>query len=305
MKTTCIILPIHNEEANIQLIVTSIQQVIEQNYVLLLVDDGSTDTSLSIIEKLALRDLRIKCLSLSRNFGHQNAIMAGLQHAEGDYFITMDCDGQHPVSMIPQMIGKLDEGFDIVNTCRTKTENIGWIKKYCSKLFYVVVNSISDVEIKPNQADFRAFNKKVLNSILQFKETELFLRGIFSWVGFKNTSINFNAPARLHGKTKYSFKKMVKLALKGITSFSYKPLRVALLIGTIISSISFAFGIYALVAYFKGETVHGWPSLIISIMFLGGTQLLTIGLLGEYIAGIFSEVKKRPIYLTNRKINMD
>ena len=171
--------------------------------------------------------------------------------------------------------------------------------------FYSFINAISDTRIEEGIADFKAFNRKVLNSILQFKERELFLRGIFSWIGFKSTTITFDAPARQFGKTKYSFAKMLRFALKGTTSFSFKPLRIALLIGSLISLAAFAFGVFALVAYFKGNTVPGWASLIIAVMFLGGTQLLAIGLLGEYIASLFTETKARPLYLVNKKINID
>jgi glycosyltransferase involved in cell wall biosynthesis len=153
--------------------------------------------------------------------------------------------------------------------------------------------------------DFKAFNRKVLESILQFKEKDLFLRGIFSWIGFKSSIIEFEAPERMYGTTKYSLAKMWSLALKGTTSFSFKPLRIAVIAGTIISLAAFTFAIFALVAYFKGETIQGWASTIIAVMLLGGTQLLALGFLGEYIASLFTETKKRPLYLINNKINID
>jgi dolichol-phosphate mannosyltransferase len=269
------------------------------------VDDGSTDNTLTEVENLAAKNNCYKCISFSRNFGHQNALMAGMEHATGDSIVIMDGDLQHPPSLIPTLLAKLDEGFDLVSTRRNRTQNIGASKKIMGAVFYSFLSSISDTKIDANAADFKAFNRKVLNSILQFKERDLFLRGIFSWIGFKTTTINFDAPARQHGKTKYSFAKMMRLAIKGITSFSFKPLRIALLIGSIISMASFAFALFALVAYFKGKTVPGWASLIIAIMFLGGTQLLAIGLLGEYIARLFTESKRRPLYLIDTKINMD
>ena len=305
MKFTSIIVPVYNEAENIIPIAGDIQQCCQVEYEIIFVDDGSTDATFSTIHQLAETDNRIKCISLSRNFGHQNALMAGLQHARGNYIIIMDGDGQHPPALIPDLIHKLAEGFDVVHTKRNKTANAGFVKKIFASLFYRFINAISDTTIEPNQADFKAFTRKVLNGILQFEERELFLRGIFSWIGFKNTILPFDAPARLHGKTKYSFGKMVKLALKGTTSFSFKPLRLALLIGSIISLLAFSFGIFAIVEYYKGNTVPGWASLIIAVMFLGGTQLLAIGLLGEYIASLFTESKKRPLYLIDRKINID
>jgi dolichol-phosphate mannosyltransferase len=230
--------------------------------------------------------------------------MAGMAHAAGQKIIIMDGDLQHPPALIPAMVQQLDNGFDLVVTRRTKTENIGPVKKVWGSIFYAFINVISDTKIEANVADFKAFNSKVLNSILQFKERDLFLRGIFSWIGYKKITIDFDAPARKFGKTKYSFGKMLKLALKGTTSFSFKPLRVALLVGSFISLFAFAFGLFALISYFKGNTVPGWASIIIAVMILGGTQLLAIGLLGEYIASLFTEVKHRPLYLVEKKINI-
>lgn len=299
-----IIIPVFNEAENIPLIAQEVQRQCIDDYEILFVDDGSSDNSFGAIANLAQNNSSIKCISLSRNFGHQNALMAGMVSASGNYIIMMDCDLQHPPSLIPDMIAHLHNGFDIVVTKRKKTAEISASKKLLSSLFYKFLNGISDVKIDANAADFKGFNRKVLEAILQFKEKELFLRGIFSWVGFKSITIEFEAPQRIHGKTKYSFTKMIKLGLKGITSFSFKPLRIALLIGCIISLAAFTFAIFAFAAYFKGETVPGWASMIIAIMFLGGTQLLAIGLLGEYIASLFVETKSRPLFLVDKKINI-
>lgn len=305
MKLLSIIIPVYNEENNIHLLFDELVLCCTDEYEVIFVNDGSTDNTLAEIEKVVNRNNHYKCISLSRNFGHQNALMAGMEHAAGNRIIIMDGDLQHPPSLIPVMLQQLDNGFDLVVTRRNKTENIGPIKKMLGAIFYSFINAISDTKIEANVADFKAFNRKVLNSILQFKERELFLRGIFSWIGYKTTTIEFDAPARKFGKTKYSFGKMLKLALKGTTSFSFKPLRIALLVGSFISLFAFAFGIFALIAFFKGNTVPGWASLIIAVMFLGGTQLLAIGLLGEYIASLFTEAKHRPLYLVDRKINLE
>ncbi|MDQ6757658.1 MAG: glycosyltransferase family 2 protein [Bacteroidota bacterium] len=305
MPAVTVIIPVFDEEQNIVPLYEEIAKQLSNNDELIFVDDGSIDKTFLEIQYLSNQDKRVKCISLSRNFGHQNALMAGLQHATGDYMITMDGDLQHPPEIIAEMITKLDEGFDIVITKRNKTGNISLFKKIYSALFYRFINAVSETHIEPNASDFRAFNKKVLDSILLFKERELFLRGIFSWVGFKTTTITFDAAERKNGKTKYSFGKMMRLALKGITSFSFKPLRVAILIGCIISLAAFIFAIFAMVAYFKGDTVPGWASIIIAIMFLGGTQFLAIGLLGEYIASLFIESKNRPLFLIDKKINLD
>jgi glycosyltransferase involved in cell wall biosynthesis len=299
-----IIIPVYNEEENIHLLCSEIVLHCAGDYEVIFVNDGSIDNTLAEIEKIINKNSCFKCLSLSRNFGHQNALMAGMAHATGQKIIIMDGDLQHPPSLIPLMVQQLDNRFDLVITRRNKTENIGPAKKIMGSIFYSFINIISDTKIEANVADFKAFNSNVLNSILQFKERDLFLRGIFSWIGYKTTTIDFDAPARKFGKTKYSFGKMLRLALKGTTSFSFKPLRVALLVGSFISLFAFAFGVFALIAYFKGNTVPGWASIIIAIMFLGGTQLLAIGLLGEYIASLFTEAKHRPLYLVEKKINI-
>ena len=288
MPKTSIILPVCNTDTEF-----------------IFVDDGSKDNTFREIHKLAEGDHRIKCLSLSRNFGHQNALMAGMEKASGDVIVLMDADLQHPPALLPEMFQKIDDGFDLVITKRKSTVDINPIKQFFSLLFYKFINAISETKIEPKAADFRAFNRKVLESVLQFKERDLFLRGIFSWIGFRSTTLTFEAPARQFGKTKYSFATMMRLAWKGTTSFSFKPLRIALLFGSLLSLASFAFGAYALLAYFRGETIPGWASLIIAVMILGGTQLLAIGLLGEYIAKLFTESKKRPRYLIKDSINIE
>jgi dolichol-phosphate mannosyltransferase len=304
MPEITIVVPVFNEEENIYAFYDELKNHLPE-FELLFVDDGSTDGTLLSIQEISNANKNVKCISLSRNFGHQNALMAGLQYATGDFIVTMDGDLQHPPSYIPGMIKKLEEGYDIVITKRNSTKNISGVKKMYSSLFYRFLNSISDTYVEPNASDFRAFNRKVLNSILLFKERELFLRGIFSWIGFKTATISFDAPDRRYGKSKYSFSKMSKLALKGITAFSFKPLRVAVLIGLVISMAAFGFGIFALISYYRGDTVPGWASTIIAIMLLGGTQLLAIGLLGEYIASLFVETKNRPLYLVDKKINIE
>lgn len=299
-----IIIPIFNEEQSINPLWIELEKYCPAETEFIFVNDGSTDKSLLTIEQLATTYPRIKCISFSRNFGHQNALMAGMHHAIGDQILIMDGDLQHPPSLIPDILNKLSEGYDLVNTRRMATEKIGFFKKIFTKVFYKFINAISDTSIEPNMADFKGFNKKVLKTILEFKERDLFLRGIFSWIGFKSFTLNFTAPARQFGKTKYNFGSMLKLALKGTTSFSFKPLRVALFIGSIISILAFSFAIFALVSYVKGETVPGWASMIIAIMFLGGTQLLAIGLLGEYIASLFTESKRRPLYIIDKTLGI-
>ena len=306
MASLSIIIPVFNEVENIPILYNELSMLyLGHEYEVIFVDDGSIDATLEQIEIITNKNDNYKCISLSRNFGHQNALMAGMEHAKADFIIIMDGDLQHPTALIPTMLDNLNKGFDLVHTKRKSTENISSSKRLMTAIFYKFINGISDTKMEANVADFKAFNRKVLNSILLFKEKELFLRGIFSWIGYKTITISFDAPSRKFGKTKYSFKQMLQLALKGTTSFSFKPLRIALLFGSCISLAAFAFSIFALVSYFRGNTVPGWASIIIAIMFLGGTQLLAIGLLGEYIASLFIEIKGRPLYLINKKLNIE
>ncbi|HRN71520.1 MAG TPA: glycosyltransferase family 2 protein [Ginsengibacter sp.] len=299
-----IIIPVYNEQENIAPLLEALKSYTPADSEYLLVDDGSTDDTLKAISLFSGRDSSVKCISLSRNFGQQNALMAGLHYAKGDVIIIMDSDLQHPPALIPEMLRKINEGYDIVQTRRTGTQRIGVIKRISTYLFYKFINSVSDIRIETNAADFKAFTRKVLDNILQFEERDLFLRGVFSWVGFSTTTINFEAPPRKYGTTKYSFGKMMILGLRGVTSFSLKPLRIAFLAGMIISLLAFCMGIYYFFVYFRGDTVPGWMSLMTAVLFLGGVQLLAIGLLGEYVAGLVTESKKRPLYLIKDTINI-
>ncbi|MEO7445699.1 MAG: glycosyltransferase family 2 protein [Ferruginibacter sp.] len=300
-----IIIPVYNEAKNISVMADALKSIVHHPFEIIFVDDGSTDETLQQVRLLANDNDNIKCISLSRNFGHQNALMAGMEFARGNEIITMDGDMQHPPSLIPEMLKLLHEGYDIVFTRRRNNENQSGFKKATANLFYRFLNVISDTKIEPNVADFKAFNHKVLSAILRFKERELFIRGIFSWIGFKSITIGFDVQPRHSGKTKYNFGSMMRLALKGTTSFGFKPLRLALMIGSLISLLAFGFAFFALIQYYNGNTVPGWASLIIAVMFLGGVQLLAIGLLGEYIASLFIEVKKRPLYLVKDLLNLD
>lgn len=305
MPNVSIVVPVLNEEKNISLLFDEIKKYISADFELIFVDDGSIDNTFAEITGLAKKNPFVKCVSLSKNFGHQNALMAGMDYAHGEYIITMDGDLQHPPSCITSILENLQNGYDIVSTYRRKTNDSGYIKKIFTGLFYKLINFLSDIPIEENVSDFRGFNRKVLSAIRKFEERDLFLRGIFSWVGFKKTTLPFDAPARIHGTSKYSFAKMIKLGLRGATSFSFKPLRISLLLGTFVSFISFLLLAMTIVAYFKGKTVPGWASIMTVVTFMGGIQLLVIGLMGEYIASLFRESKKRPLYIIDETINID
>lgn len=304
MHLLSIIIPVYNEESNVDQLYRELLKYAGEDFELLWVDDGSMDNTLLEIERIARSDNRVKCLSLSRNFGHQDAIRAGLLHARGDLFIVMDGDLQHPPSLIPQMIAKIGEGYDIVNTRRTSTMNISSFKKISSKLYYAILKKLADIEVPEGHADFRIFNQKVYDAIVQFKERDIFLRGIFNWVGFRSATMAFAAVARNSGTTKYSLKKMMRLGLSGIISFSTTPLKIAFALGCSITLLSFLFLVYAIYEHFHHNTLPGWTSIIGVVILLGGIQLCFIGILGIYIAQLIRETKKRPTFIVNRKINL-
>jgi dolichol-phosphate mannosyltransferase len=298
-----VIVPVYNEAGSIIPFYKELNRAVPDFLELIWVNDGSQDETLAQIRGLADRDKRVRCLSFSRNFGHQAALVAGLQAATGQLLVMMDGDLQHPPSLLPDMLQRMESGFDLVSARRQQTGQISWWKKSGSRLFYRLINFLSDTPIEANVADFRLFNRKVADALLQFEERELFLRGLFSWIGFRSTTIPYDAPARTYGRTKYSLSRMARLGLKGTLSFSFKPIRVALFLGGLVSLLAFAFALFAVISYFRGETVPGWSSTIIAIMMLGGIQLIMIGLIGEYIASLYSEVKKRPLFLIDEKIN--
>jgi polyisoprenyl-phosphate glycosyltransferase len=298
-----IIIPIWNEEGNILPLYKAIIETGISIHEFIFVDDGSTDQSLAQIETLSAKDPNVKAISFSRNFGHQAALIAGMHSAKAEVIIIMDGDLQHPPAVIPSLLKKYEEGFDLVSAKRIDSTQTGVLKKWSSSLYYRLLNFMAETHIEENVADFRVFNRKVLDAILQFNETEVFVRGIFSWIGFKTATVPFDPQRRNHGKSKYSWGRMMSLGVKGAVSFSFKPLRISLLAGSIVSLIAFAFGIFSVVSYYQGKTLPGWTSIITAIMFLGGVQLIVLGLIGEYIASMFKEVKKRPLFIVDRKIN--
>lgn len=304
-----IIVPCYNEEGNIEKLHLKIKEQMKKldiNYELIFIDDGSTDNTLKAIEFLILKESRIKLISFSRNFGHQAAIIAGVEHCKGDCLIMMDSDLQHPPELIPEMILRWRNGYEIVNTIREDTKNLPRFKRHTSKGFYKLINIISKTKIEPGSADFRLMDRKVVNSFKEIGEYSLFMRGMINWVGFTNTSIQYKPNNRFSGKSKYSLKKMLLFAIDGITSFSSAPLHISMVFGILISMASFLYMIYALyIHFFTDQTLEGWTSLIISILFIGGIQLISMGILGEYVSKIFYEVKQRPRYLVNKKIGFD
>jgi dolichol-phosphate mannosyltransferase len=292
------------EEENIPQLsqqICSVMDGMTEEYELIFVDDGSHDGSFAEMEKLAEKNSRIRGLGLSRNFGHQVALLAGLQEARGDRIVVMDADGQHPASLIPALVAKLDEGFDIVNTQRLENKSAGRMKRFSSRIFYRLFNALSDVRIVKASADFRIMNRKALSAFLSMDEANRFTRGMISWMGFRQALVEYSAPERLAGRSKYTFLRMLRFAVDGITAFSSRPLRIGAILGLIVLCLGVLYMIYALVMYFTGQTNPGWTSILIVILILGGMQLLILGIIGEYLARIYQETKQRPHYFISRR----
>lgn len=294
-----IVIPLLNEESNLKTLYQRLKVVLLQtqwDYELLFVDDGSTDKSFDIIKSLHVHDDKVKGISLSRNFGHQIALTAGIEAAKGNYVAMLDADLQHPPEMLPEMFNFINEGFDIVNTRRKTTQKVSVFKKTSSKIYYRILNLLSDVPIEPDASDFRIMNRRATDAFLKLEERDRFIRGLISWVGFRQTIVYYEAPARYSGHTKYTLRKMFRFALDGITSLSAKPLRFSFYAGFFIFLLGIAYSVFAIVRHFQGETIKGWTSTMVTILIIGGYQLLSIGIVGEYIARIFNETKKRPVY---------
>lgn len=299
-----VVLPCANEEKNVSLIASRLMPILERydDYEILFVDDGSRDNTLGEIKKLSKDNAHIKYISFSRNFMHQNALRAGLKYASGDCVICMDADLQQPPELLPKMIELWNDGYDIVYTIRSSTGQESFFKKFTSQFFYWLINSISNIGLENGAADFRLMDRIVVDALNEYGETFIFYRGLIASMGFKKTSLPYEVAPRIHGKSQYSIKKMLLLSLSGITGFSSFPLHLATIFGFLISGLSFLYAIYALVVrVFVTSTVPGWSSLLFGIFFLGGIQLLMIGILGEYIGKIFFEVKKRPNYIIKEK----
>ena len=300
--TVSIVIPCYNEEGNIIELYKRVKSVLNEKQVeFIFIDDNSSDSTLSIIEKLSDKDTAVKYISFSRNFGHQSALKAGLESASGDCVITMDADLQHPPEILKSLLVKWEEGFDIVYTIR-KDDFINPLKRLSSTLFYKISNYLSDVQLKNGAADFRLLDKNIVDVLVHdISEYHLFYRGLVSWVGFNQVAVAYNSDKRFTGKTKYSLRKMLSFAATGITSFSVKPLRYAVILGVFISFITVVYSIYILyVSIFTDKTIAGWTSVILSVLFIGGVNMILLGIIGEYIGKIFMQSKNRPHYLIKK-----
>ena len=311
MKKISVIIPMYYEEEVAEECykrMTSVLQNIENyDYEIICINDGSRDKTLSILENLAIRDKKLKILSFSRNFGHQCAVTAGLKYVTGDAIVIIDADLQDPPELIPEMLKLWEAGNDVIYGKRTTRDGESVFKLFTAKMFYKTLNALSDVEIPKDTGDFRLVDRKVVDTINSLPEHNKFLRGLFSWVGYKQIPFQYERKERFAGKTKYPLKKMLKLASDGIISFSTKPLKIVGGLGIISIVISFILLIYALISYiFKLNNLSaGWTSLMLGITFFAGVQLLSLWIMSEYIARIYDESKNRPQYIIEKKINIE
>jgi len=302
----CVVTPCYNEEEVIEKFYEALKPVLTSlpglNHRIIFVDDGSRDRTLEKLNALGARDPAVHVYALSRNFGHQIALTAGLDAARGDAVIMMDSDLQHPPALIPDMIRLWREGHDVVSAVRQATEKSRLFKGFASAVFYWLINFLSDTNIVRGAADFCLLSRQAHRALRRLPERHRFLRGMVSWVGFKRAFVFFDAPDRAAGRSKYTLFKMLQLAFNATFSFSVTPIRLATQLGLITILLSLFYLIFIVTCYFLGwNLAPGWASIIFLVTFLGGVQLAFVGILGEYIARIFEEVKRRPLYLFKQK----
>lgn len=306
MKKIAIVVPVYNEQENLQEFYKRIVEAMAKEsygYELVFVDDGSSDGSRLLLRELVDADSRVEAYFLSRNYGHQMALTCGLDNAEGDAIITMDGDLQHPPELIHDMLRLWEQGYEIVQTKRLATEDAGVVKNVTSSCYYKLLNALSKVEITPGGSDFRLMDRVAVDALKQYREKARFIRGMVKTLGFKVTTLEFVAPPRFAGQSKFSFRKMLHFAFDGITAFSNLPLRWAFYTGTFCGLLSFLLLLHIFyVKYISADAVPGWATIMCCMLFLGGIQLVGIGILGEYIGRIFEEVKNRPLYIVSRHV---
>lgn len=295
-----VVVPIYNEEQCVDELARRLTTVLEGMaipYEIVLVNDGSRDRSLERMIALHERDPRLKIVNLSRNFGHQLAVTAGLDHTLGDAVVIIDADLQDPPEVIPQLFERYQEGYDVVFAVRLKREKESAFKLITAKLFYRLFRWATDVDMPVDAGDFRLMSRKVVNALNRMGERHRMLRAMVSWAGFRQTGVLYERAGRYAGTTKYPFRKMLRFALDGIASFSVIPLKFASWMGGIISLFAFAYAVWAVTSHLTGATVEGWTSLMVALTFLGGVQLLCLGIIGDYLGRVYEEAKGRPLYL--------
>ena len=304
MKTISIVVPVFNEEDNIEHFYESVCKVMESlpyDFELIYVDDGSKDRSREILRGLEKQDERVQSIFLARNSGHQLALTCGLDNADGDAVITMDGDMQHPPELIPVLLEKWEQGYEVVQTIRKTTEGVSAMKKLTSYYYYKLLNKLSNVHIQEGGSDFRLMDRVVVKAFRRYREHARFIRGMIGAMGFRQVQIEFVAPKRFAGVSKFSPRKMLNFAIDGVLAYSNLPLRLGLYIGTISGLISLLMILHVFVSkYVLNDAVAGWATLTACVLFFGGMQMIVLGILGEYLGRVFEEVKHRPLYLIAR-----
>ncbi len=304
---SCIV-PVYNEEANIEEFLSKLTGCLQEitcNFEVIVVDDGSKDKTVKSVIKLSKKG-NIKLVAFSRNFGKEFALTAGLDHCTGQVAILIDADFQHPIELIPRFVSRWSKGYDMVYGKRKNRNNESRVKRNFANAFYWLMTKITKINIPSNAGDFRLLDRKIITSLNDFNERTRFMKGLYAWVGYKTCSIKYDVSDRVAGTSAWGFAKLTELAITGILSFSDIPLRVWSLVGFVISLVSLLYAIYMITTtLIFGTDMPGFPSIIIAVMFFGGIQLLSIGILGEYVARIFAEVKQRPNYIVNYKYGFD
>ena len=307
MKKISILIPCYNEEKSLPLLYPELLKLMDSqpNYEweLMFVNDGSADGTMKVLKQLRQQDQRVNYVDLSRNFGKENAMLAGFDHVTGDCMVIIDADLQHPPTLIPEMIKWWEEGYDDVYAKRKSRGKESWLRKRLSLEFYRILQRSSRFEVLKNVGDFRLLDRCCINALKSLRESERYTKGMYSWIGFKKKEIEFEQADRVAGESSWNYRQLFSFAIDGITSFTTAPLRISTVVGFIVSMCAFLYMIYV---FFKavlfGEPVQGYPTLVILILFLGGIQLLSLGIIGEYIGRIYNETKNRPDYIV-REIN--
>jgi polyisoprenyl-phosphate glycosyltransferase len=298
-----LVIPVYNEAEVLPALYDRLTRVMEglvEPYEIIFVNDGSRDDSTLLLRDFQARDERVKFLSFSRNFGHQIAITAGLDYSSGQAAVVMDADLQDPPEVVPQLIEQWRKGYDIVFAVRAKRQGEGFFKRATAALFYRLFRRMAATEIPLDAGDFRLMSRRAVEALQSIRERNRFIRGLAGWIGFRQTTVTFVRDVRQAGETKYPLKKMLRFALNGLLSFSLMPLQLASYLGFLISSIGFFYIVYAIgLKLFTDRVVWGWTSVMVAVLFLGGVQLVSLGIIGEYIGRIYEEVKQRPLYVVD------
>ena len=304
MKKVTILIPCYNEEGSLDALYEALKELMDfhtdYTWEVLMVNDGSKDRTIDIIKQLREKDKRICYVNLSRNFGKENAMLAGFDYATGDCVVIMDADLQHPPMTISDMLAKWEEGYEDVYAKRITRGKESWFRKQFSLFYYRMLKHLTRVEILENVGDFRLLDRKCIEALKNLRETQRYTKGMYCWIGFRKTEVWFEQGDRLAGESSFNFLRLLNLAIDGITSFTTAPLRIATIMGLFVSLIAFVFMCYILLTtLIWGDPVQGYPTLITVILFLGGVQLLSLGIIGEYLGRIFYETKGRPVYVVS------